>query len=137
MSLKTFNDTIVDNSISADDIPLEPLVSDVPEEPDVPDVPPGWNEEPDTPPIDDETDPTDMESDFYVSPDMEDVGGQVDFFPTGSDGAVIIPDEKTIKRVIREKVYEGMYSAVINSDLAPQDIISFQQTKFNYKKRIS
>ena len=124
----TFNDTIVDNSTSADDIPLEPLVPDVPEEPDVPDVPPGWNEEPDTPPIDDETDPADIESDFYVSPDIEDVGGQVDFFPTGSDGAVIIPDEKTIKRVIREKVYEGMYSAVINSDLTPQDIISFQQT---------
>jgi len=53
---------------------------------------------------------------------------EVEYFPTGSDGAAIIPDEKTIKRMIREKVYEGMYSAVITSDLGPHNIMSFQQT---------
>ena len=113
----TYQNNIVDTTINADDIPL-------------PDSPPmGGNMTTDSPPIEPPIG-DDLESEtFYVSPEIEDVGGQIDFYPTGSDGLPIIPDEKTIKRMIREQIYEGMYSAILNDELlSVDDILSFQQT---------
>ena len=57
-----------------------------------------------------------------------DVGEEIEYFPIGSDGEVII-DEELVKRSVREKVYEGMYGEIINNQtISAQDILSFQQT---------
>jgi len=81
------------------------------------------------PPTEDEGVGDELETTFYTSPDIEDVGGQIDFYPTGSDGTIIRPDGVSIKRMIREKIYEGMYSAILGDEvLSADDVLSFQQT---------
>ena len=117
----TFTNNITDDTVNMDDLEASGMEDDNQQN--------MTNVVDDTLPMEDDDLLEPQSPDFYVSPDIEDVGGQVDFYPTGSDGAAIIPDEKTIKRFIREKVYEGMYGSILNDEtLSAEDVLSFQQT---------
>lgn len=112
-----YQTNVVDNSMSADEAPL-------------PDSPPkGGNMTTDSSPIEPPIEDDLQSETFYVPPGTGDIGGQIDFYPTGSDGLIIRPDEVAIKRMIREQIYEGMYNAILGDELlSVEDVLSFQQT---------